>query len=176
MAEGAHPTSHFTFPSKGTIGAVALDIRGDLAAGTSTGGMANKHVGRVGDTPLIGAGIYARNGLCAVSATGAGEYFIRYHAASNICERMELRGESVDTAAANRDQGAQSRRRRGRRYRHGRSGTRRHAVLRRYPAPRYRELRRTAQVSRQVRLYDATEVANGICLALRKHPSRTRSA
>jgi len=72
----------------GTVGAVALDQAGNLAAGTSTGGMTNKRYGRVGDAPIIGAGTYA-NARCAVSATGHGEYFIRYTVARDICARME---------------------------------------------------------------------------------------
>jgi len=72
-----------------TVGAVALDRNGDLAAGTSTGGTSNKRWGRVGDSPIIGAGTYANNNSCAVSATGHGEYFIRYVVAYNICNRVE---------------------------------------------------------------------------------------
>jgi beta-aspartyl-peptidase (threonine type) len=78
--------------SQGTVGAVALDAAGDLAAATSTGGMTNKRQGRVGDSPIIGAGTYARNGVCAVSATGHGEYFIRAVAAHHICAAVEYRG------------------------------------------------------------------------------------
>ncbi len=73
----------------GTVGAVALDQAGNLAAGTSTGGMTNKRFGRVGDVPVIGAGTYA-SPQCAVSATGHGEYFIRYTVARDICARLEL--------------------------------------------------------------------------------------
>jgi len=81
------------FPSsQGTVGAVALDAAGDLAAATSTGGMTNKRQGRVGDSPIIGAGTYAKNGVCAVSATGHGEYFIRTVAAHHICAAVEFRG------------------------------------------------------------------------------------
>jgi len=71
-----------------TVGAVALDRNGNLAAATSTGGMANKRWGRVGDSPMIGAGTYADNRSCAVSATGHGEFFIRYVVAYDICARM----------------------------------------------------------------------------------------
>ena len=71
------PVSDLLPSSQGTVGAVALDAAGDLAAATSTGGMTNKRQGRVGDSPIIGAGTYAKNGVCAVSATGHGEYFIR---------------------------------------------------------------------------------------------------
>ncbi len=72
----------------GTVGAVALDMEGNLAAGTSTGGMTNKRFGRVGDSPIIGAGTYADE-RCAVSATGHGEFFIRYTVARDICARVE---------------------------------------------------------------------------------------
>jgi beta-aspartyl-peptidase (threonine type) len=83
-----------------TVGAVALDKNGDLAAGTSTGGTSNKRWGRVGDSPIIGAGTYANNKSCAVSATGHGEFFIRYVVAYNICNRVELGtplAEAADT-------------------------------------------------------------------------------
>ena len=73
-----------------TVGAVALDKHGNLVAGTSTGGTSNKRWGRVGDSPIIGAGTYANNSSCAVSATGHGELFIRYVVAYNICNRVEL--------------------------------------------------------------------------------------
>jgi len=72
-------------PGSGTVGAVALDRAGNLAAATSTGGLTNKHRGRVGDTPIIGAGTYADNASCAVSGTGQGEYFIRQVVAYDIC-------------------------------------------------------------------------------------------
>ena len=72
-------------PASGTVGAVALDRAGNLAAATSTGGLTNKHRGRVGDTPIIGAGTYADNASCAVSGTGQGEYFIRQVVAYDIC-------------------------------------------------------------------------------------------
>ncbi|WP_405234949.1 isoaspartyl peptidase/L-asparaginase family protein [Lentisalinibacter orientalis] len=81
-----------------TVGAVALDREGNLAAGTSTGGLTNKRWGRVGDTPIIGAGTYANNESCAVSATGTGEYFIRYVVAHSICEHVRD-GVSIDEAA-----------------------------------------------------------------------------
>jgi L-asparaginase / beta-aspartyl-peptidase len=86
-------------PSLGTVGAVALDSQGNLAAATSTGGMTNKRQGRVGDSPIIGAGTYAKNGVCAVSATGQGEYFIRAVAAYHICAAVEYRGLSLEDAA-----------------------------------------------------------------------------
>jgi beta-aspartyl-peptidase (threonine type) len=84
---------------QGTVGAVALDIDGNLAAATSTGGMTNKRQGRVGDSPIIGAGTYAKNGICAVSATGHGEYFIRAVAAYHICSAVEYRGFTLEAAA-----------------------------------------------------------------------------
>ena len=74
----------------GTVGAVALDRHGNLAAGTSTGGMTGKRWGRVGDAPIIGAGTYADNRACAVSATGWGEYFIRVGVAKTICARLDM--------------------------------------------------------------------------------------
>jgi len=86
--------------SRGTVGAVAIDVNGHLAAGTSTGGMTGKRWGRVGDSPVIGAGTYAADGNCAVSATGSGEYFIRTSAARQICDRIALGGQDVQGAAA----------------------------------------------------------------------------
>jgi len=74
----------------GTVGVVALDMDGNIAAGTSTGGTTGKQWGRVGDSPIIGAGTYASNSSCAVSATGTGEYFIRLTVARDICARVEL--------------------------------------------------------------------------------------
>jgi beta-aspartyl-peptidase (threonine type) len=85
-------------PHLGTVGAVALDMAGHLAAGTSTGGMTNKRFGRVGDSPIIGAGTYA-NANCAVSATGWGEFYIRADAAHDICARVEYKGEPIAQAA-----------------------------------------------------------------------------
>lgn len=83
----------------GTVGAVALDQNGDLAAATSTGGTTNKRPGRVGDTPVIGAGTYANNATCAVSATGDGEYFIRATVSRDVSALMEYRGMSLRGAA-----------------------------------------------------------------------------
>ncbi|UCG29028.1 MAG: isoaspartyl peptidase/L-asparaginase [Bacteroidales bacterium] len=83
----------------GTVGCVVLDKDGNLAAGTSTGGMTNKKYGRIGDSPIIGAGTYANNATCAVSATGHGEYFIRYTVAHDISTLMEYRGMSLSEAA-----------------------------------------------------------------------------
>lgn len=83
---------------KGTVGVVALDLQGNVAAGTSTGGTTGKRWGRVGDSPIIGAGTYASNASCAVSATGAGEYFIRLTAAREVCALVEHRGMGLQAA------------------------------------------------------------------------------
>jgi beta-aspartyl-peptidase (threonine type) len=83
----------------GTVGAVALDMRGNLAAGTSTGGMLNKKFGRVGDSPIIGAGTYADNATCAVSCTGHGEYFIRSAVAHDVSALMEYKGAPLREAS-----------------------------------------------------------------------------
>jgi L-asparaginase / beta-aspartyl-peptidase len=83
----------------GTVGAVAVDAKGNLAAGTSTGGMTNKQFGRVGDAPIIGAGTYAENESCAVSATGHGEYFIRWTVAHDIAALVKYKGMSVAEAS-----------------------------------------------------------------------------
>ena len=83
----------------GTVGAVALDQQGNLAAATSTGGTTNKRAGRIGDSSIIGGGTYANNGTCAVSATGDGEYFIRATAAHDISALMEYRGIKLEEAA-----------------------------------------------------------------------------
>lgn len=82
----------------GTVGAVALDKNGNLAAGTSTGGMTNKKLGRIGDSPIIGAGTYADNLSAAVSCTGWGEYYIRLALAKSICDRVELQGIQLKEA------------------------------------------------------------------------------
>ena len=95
--EAAHaaiePATHF-----GTVGAVALDARGHIAAATSTGGMTNKRWGRVGDSPIIGAGTYA-NESCGVSGTGWGEFYIRLNVAADICARVAYRGDTLAAAA-----------------------------------------------------------------------------
>lgn len=83
----------------GTVGAVALDQFGNIAAGTSTGGMTNKKWGRVGDAPIIGAGTYANNKTCGISSTGYGEYFIRLAVAHNISAMMEYGGATMQAAA-----------------------------------------------------------------------------
>jgi len=85
--------------TKGTVGAVALDSYGNLAAATSTGGLTGKMAGRVGDSPIIGAGTYANNKTCAVSATGHGEFFIRNVVAYDVSALMEYKGASVEEAA-----------------------------------------------------------------------------
>src|SRR5207247_5111015 len=83
----------------GTVGAGALDKAGNLAAATSTGGTTNKLPGRIGDTPVIGAGTYANNQTCAVSCTGDGEYFIRAAAAHEVSALMKHRGMKLQEAA-----------------------------------------------------------------------------
>lgn len=83
----------------GTVGAVALDAQGHLAAATSTGGLCNKAPGRIGDSPVLGAGTWAENGVVAVSATGEGEYILRCALAKDIATRMSYRADSVDGAA-----------------------------------------------------------------------------
>lgn len=90
----SYPDSKF-----GTVGAVALDMQGNLAAGTSTGGMTNKRFGRVGDSPIIGAGTYANNKTVAVSGTGWGEYFIRNVVAYDVAAMMEYKKSTVNQAA-----------------------------------------------------------------------------
>jgi len=100
VTQGGGRVSDLIPVTKGTVGAVALDSAGNLAAATSTGGMTNKRVGRVGDSPIIGAGTYAKNGVCAVSATGHGEYFIRSVAAYHICIGVEYRGQSLAEAVS----------------------------------------------------------------------------
>ncbi len=100
-SSGSSQRSEVEKPSNrfGTVGAVALDKNGDLAAGTSTGGMTNKKYGRVGDAPIIGAGTYANDQTCAVSATGWGEYFIRLGVARDISSQMEYRAMPIQQAA-----------------------------------------------------------------------------
>jgi beta-aspartyl-peptidase (threonine type) len=83
----------------GTVGAVALDTHGNLAAATSTGGMNNKRYGRVGDSPIVGAGTYASNASCGISSTGHGEYFIRYTVAHDVCARVQYLSQTVQAAA-----------------------------------------------------------------------------
>ena len=83
-----------------TVGALAMDKLGNIAAGTSTGGRSNKLPGRIGDSPIIGAGTWAQNNVCGVSGTGHGEYFIRYNVAREICARMEYLNLSVGEASA----------------------------------------------------------------------------
>ncbi len=91
---GGNPTHMY-----GTVGAVALDSDGHLAAATSTGGLTGKQWGRIGDSPLIGAGTYARDGDCAVSATGTGEYFIRDSAGRQVCDRVRWNHQDIEAAA-----------------------------------------------------------------------------
>jgi beta-aspartyl-peptidase (threonine type) len=84
----------------GTVGCVVMDIHGNIAAATSTGGLLGKKFGRIGDTPVIGAGTYANNATCAVSCTGVGELFIKHHIASAISARMEFLHEPLEQAVA----------------------------------------------------------------------------
>ena len=93
---GIEPHVDYKF---GTVGVVVLDLKGNLVAGTSTGGMTGKRWGRIGDAPVIGAGTYADNRSCAVSATGHGEYFIRHTVARDICARMQFSGQGLNEAA-----------------------------------------------------------------------------
>ena len=96
----ARKTSWFDVDLKyGTVGAVAVDTSGHVAAATSTGGLTGKRWGRIGDTPIIGAGTYADDRACAVSATGAGEFFIREGVAHEICARVRFKGEKIVEAA-----------------------------------------------------------------------------
>ena len=99
LSEDANHLPSITREGLGTVGAVALDAAGNLAAATSTGGMSNKRPGRVGDSPLIGLGCYANNATCAVSATGQGEFIIRQALAYDISARIEYLGASVTEAA-----------------------------------------------------------------------------
>ena len=84
----------------GTVGAVALDKLGNISAATSTGGMTNKMPGRVGDSPIIGSGTWAQNGVCGVSSTGHGEYFIKYQVAREVCIRMEYLNQSLSKSSS----------------------------------------------------------------------------
>jgi beta-aspartyl-peptidase (threonine type) len=95
VAEIEPPNAH----RFGTVGVVALDRKGNVAAGTSTGGTTAKRWGRVGDSPVIGAGTYASNQSCAVSATGTGEYFIRLTVAREVCALVQYKGLSLQQAA-----------------------------------------------------------------------------
>tara|TARA_B100001113_G_scaffold92180_1_gene73805 strand:- start:491 stop:1450 length:960 start_codon:yes stop_codon:yes gene_type:complete len=83
----------------GTVGAVALDKEGNIAAATSTGGMTNKMPGRVGDTPIIGSGTWAQNDFCGVSSTGHGEFFIKFQVAKEVCTRMEYLNQSLQESS-----------------------------------------------------------------------------
>jgi L-asparaginase / beta-aspartyl-peptidase len=101
LSERERRSSQSTFKqaSPGTVGAVARDCHGNLAAATSTGGMTGKPSGRIGDSPIVGAGTWADNQTCAVSATGVGEFFIRWAVAHEISARIAYRGDSLLSAA-----------------------------------------------------------------------------
>lgn len=103
LDHGSKPTTSLKQPENrdskyGTVGAVALDVHGNLAAATSTGGMTNKRYGRVGDAPIIGSGTYANNATCAISCTGWGEFFIRLVMAKTVSDMMEFGNWSLDKA------------------------------------------------------------------------------
>jgi beta-aspartyl-peptidase (threonine type) len=98
-ADAAPDVLPFKKPEYGTVGAVALDSEGNLAAGTSTGGMTNKMAGRIGDSPIIGAGTYADNEAAAISCTGHGEFFIRYAVSHEIVAQMKYRDLSAEAAS-----------------------------------------------------------------------------
>ena len=94
-------SKNITFSDKiGTVGAVAIDKAGNISAATSTGGMTNKMPGRVGDSPIIGSGTWAQNGVCGVSSTGHGEFFIKYQVAREVCTRMEYLNQSLNDSAS----------------------------------------------------------------------------
>lgn len=95
--KGAVPNTGHKF---GTVGAVAVDSLGNLAAGTSTGGMTNKRFGRIGDSPVVGAGTYANNQTCAISCTGHGEFFLRAVVAHDVSCLMEYKGLTLQQACA----------------------------------------------------------------------------
>lgn len=95
----AGPAGAGELGAAGTVGVVALDMNGDLAAGTSTGGRTNKRYGRIGDSPIVGAGTYADNDACAVSGTGHGEFFITNAVAYDICARVRYLDETIGDAA-----------------------------------------------------------------------------
>jgi beta-aspartyl-peptidase (threonine type) len=96
---GTEPEAAGELGATGTVGVVALDMNGDLAAGSSTGGRTNKRYGRIGDSPIIGAGTYADNDACAVSGTGHGEFFITNAVAYDICARVRYLEETIGDAA-----------------------------------------------------------------------------
>jgi beta-aspartyl-peptidase (threonine type) len=99
LSEDADDPVELVKDKKGTVGAVALDSAGNIAAGTSTRGMTNKRYVCIGDSPIMGAGTYADNSACGISATGHGEYFIRAVVASDICARVKYHNISLQAAA-----------------------------------------------------------------------------
>ena len=95
-------TNNYAIQDKiGTVGAVAIDKDGNISAATSTGGMTNKMPGRVGDSPIIGSGTWAQNGVCGVSSTGHGEFFIKYQVAREVCSRMEYLNQTLEHSSKN---------------------------------------------------------------------------
>lgn len=95
-------TNNYAIQDKiGTVGAVAIDKDGNISAATSTGGMTNKMPGRVGDSPIIGSGTWAQNGVCGVSSTGHGEFFIKYQVAREVCSRMEYLNQTLENSSRN---------------------------------------------------------------------------
>ena len=95
-------TNNYAIQDKiGTVGAVAIDKDGNISAATSTGGMTNKMPGRVGDSPIIGSGTWAQNGVCGVSSTGHGEFFIKYQVAREVCSRMEYLNQTLENSSKN---------------------------------------------------------------------------
>jgi beta-aspartyl-peptidase (threonine type) len=97
-ARGYAPDTNSDYTKFGTVGAVAMDTEGNIAAGTSTGGIMNKKHGRIGDSPVIGAGTYADNTTCGISCTGQGEYFIRIGVAKEISDQMQFGGKTLQEA------------------------------------------------------------------------------
>ena len=91
--------NHLIQDKIGTVGAVALDKDGNISAATSTGGMTNKMLGRVGDTPIIGSGTWAQNKICGVSSTGHGEFFIKFQVAKEVCTRIEYLNQSLQESS-----------------------------------------------------------------------------
>jgi beta-aspartyl-peptidase (threonine type) len=96
---GYQPTEAYDYSKLGTVGCVVMDQQGHIAAGTSTGGMTGKRYGRIGDSPIVGAGTYASDQTCGISCTGHGEYFIRYAVAHDLHARLKYSNQSLEEAA-----------------------------------------------------------------------------